>query len=110
MELLRLNINKIKTIMKHLQLFEQFINEKVNIKKEIKKVADYYEDTEPSEVEIYVNDYIEDGSVSSAGFMFWWNVEDEECGIEYQKRPGSDQSDDPCKTADDFIDYINQNT
>ena len=89
---------------------EQFVNEKVNIKKEIKKVADYFDDTEPSDVEIYVKDYVEDEDVSSHGYMFWWNAEDQECGIEYQNTPGSDESDDPCKTADDFISYINQNT
>ena len=96
--------------MKRIQLFEQFVNEKVNIKKEIKKVADYFDDTEPSDVEIYVKDYVEDEDVSSHGYMFWWNAEDQECGIEYQKTPGSDESDEPCNTADDFISYINQNT
>ena len=70
--------------MKHVNLFEQFINEKVNIKKEIKYIADYYDDTETSGTE--------------------------ECGIEYQKTPGSDESDDPCKTADDFITYVNSRT
>tara|TARA_R110000868_G_scaffold4165_1_gene25802 strand:+ start:2195 stop:2488 length:294 start_codon:yes stop_codon:yes gene_type:complete len=93
--------------MKHTKLSEQFINEKVNIEKEIKKVADYFDDTEPSDTEIYVNDYVEDGDVSSHGYMFWWNAEDQECGIEYQKTAGSDESDDPCKTAEDFIAYIN---
>ena len=96
--------------MKHVQLFEQFVNEKVNIKKEIKKVADYFDDTEPSDTEIYVNDYVDDEDVSSYGYMFWWDAEEQECGIEYQNTAGSDVSDDPCKTADDFISYINQNT
>ena len=93
--------------MKHIPQFEQFINEKVNIKKEIKKVADYFDDTEKSGTEIYVNDYVDDEDVSSRGYMFWWNAEDQECGIEYQNIPGSDESDDPCKTAEDFIAYIN---
>lgn len=100
------NINK-TIIMKNVKLFEQFVNEKVNIKKEIKKVADYFDDTELSDTEIYVNDYVEDGDVSSHGYMFWWNAEDQECGIEYQKTAGSDESDEPCKTADDFIKYVN---
>jgi len=101
---------KTETKMKHVRLFEQFINEKVNIKKEIKYIADYYDDTEISGTEVYVRDYVEDENVSSHGYMFWWNAEDQECGIEYQNTPGSDESDDPCKTADDFISYINQNT
>ena len=96
--------------MKHVKLFEAFVNEAVNIKKEIKKVANYFDDTEVSDVEVYVKDYVEDEDVSSYGYMFWWNAEDQECGIEYQNTPGSDESDDPCKTADDFINYINQNT
>ena len=89
---------------------EQFVNEAVNIKKEIKKVANYFDDTEVSDVEVYVKDYVEDEDVSSYGYMFWWNAEDQECGIEYQNTPGSDESEDPCKTADDFIKYVNQNT
>ena len=52
--------------------------------KEIKKIAEYYDDTEISGTEIYVKDYVEDEDVSSHGYMFWWNVEDQECGIEYQ--------------------------
>ena len=96
--------------MKHLQLFEQFVNEKVNIKKEIKKVAKYYDDTEVSDTEIYVNDYVDDEDVSSHGYMFWWNAEDQECGIEYQNTAGSDESDDPCETAEDFIAYVNSRT
>lgn len=99
-----------KNKMKHLQLFEQFVNEKVNIKKEIKKVADYFDNAEVSGSEVYVHDYEEDEYVSSHGYMFWWDAEAQECGIEYQNTPGSDESDDPCKTADDFIEYINQNT
>jgi hypothetical protein len=107
----RFNESKItKTTMKHVKLFEAFVNEAVNIKKELKKVAKYYDDTEVSDVEVYVNDYVEDENVSSHGYMFWWNAEEQECGIEYQNTPGSDVSDDPCKTADDFFDYINQNT
>tara|TARA_B110000908_G_C10236919_1_gene443888 strand:+ start:167 stop:1771 length:1605 start_codon:yes stop_codon:yes gene_type:complete len=82
----------------------------VNIKKEIKELSDYYDDIEVSGVEVYVNDYVEDEDVSSYGYMFWWNVEDQECGIEYQNTSGSQESDDPCKTADDFISYIDQNT
>ena len=99
-----------KTTMRHIHLFEQFINEKVNIKKEIKKIADYYDDTETSGTEIYVKDYVEDENVSSHGYMFWWNAEDQECGIEYQKTAAGDESDDPCKTADDFITYVNSRT
>lgn len=97
--------------MKNVKLFEQFINEKkVNIKKEIKKVADYFDDTEVSDTEIYVNDYVEDEDVSSHGYMFWWDAENQECGIEYQNIPGSDESDDPCVTAGDFIDYVESYT
>jgi len=79
------------------------------INEEIKKVTDYFDNTKISEVEIYVNDYVEDEDVSSMGYMFWWNAEDQECGIEYQKTAGSSESDDPCVTAQDFIDYINSN-
>ena len=82
--------------------------------KEIKKITDYYDDTVTCSTlygtEVYVKDYVEDEDVSSHGYMFWWNPEDQECGIEYQKTPGSDESDEPCNTADDFISYINQNT
>ena len=76
------------------------------ITKEIKKVADYFNDTEVSNVEVYVNDYVNDKSVSSHGYMFWWDAENQECGIEYQNTPGSSESDDPCVTAGDFIDYV----
>tara|TARA_R110000744_G_scaffold307768_1_gene415905 strand:+ start:203 stop:463 length:261 start_codon:yes stop_codon:yes gene_type:complete len=78
-------------------------------KKETKEIADYFDNTESDDTEIYVKDYVEDGDVSSHGYMFWWHVEDQKCGIEYQKTAGSDESDDPCKTADDFIAYVNRN-
>jgi hypothetical protein len=86
------------------------LNKQTMKTKEIKKITDYYDDTETSGTEIHVKDYVEDEDISSHGYMFWWNPEDQECGIEYQKTPGSDESDEPCNTADDFISYINQNT
>ena len=108
-------LNEYKSFYKSIDKLNQYAKggdvEKVNIKKEIKKLADYYDDIiEVSDVEVYVNDYVEDENVSSYGYMFWWNAEDQECGIGYQNIPGSRESDDPCKTADDFISYINQNT
>ena len=45
------------------------------ITKEIKKAADYFNDTEVSNTEVYVNDYVNDKSVSSHGYMFWWDAE-----------------------------------
>tara|TARA_R110000772_G_scaffold40567_1_gene94955 strand:- start:713 stop:973 length:261 start_codon:yes stop_codon:yes gene_type:complete len=77
-------------------------------KKEIKEIADYFDNTEVHDTTIYVSDYVEDEDVSSHGYMFWWDFEDQIAGIEYQNTIGSDESDDPCKTADDFIAYVNK--
>ena len=77
-----------------------------DINNEVKYVEEHYDNTEIVGNEVYVHDFEDDETVSDFGYMFWWNPENEECGIEYQKIPGNEQHDEPCKTAEDFIDYI----
>lgn len=102
--------------MENIKNFGEFVNEgminegKVNIKKEIKKVEDYFYDTEKqSKTEIWVKDYMDEDD-SDGSYLFWWNAKNQECGVEYQHTHGSDESEDPCVTAQDFIDYVYANS
>lgn len=81
----------------------------MDIKKELKDVVNRFDDAKISGTEVYVNDYIDDEDVSNLGYMFWWNADTQECGIEYQHAAGSRECDTPCKNADDFVDYIYNN-
>lgn len=80
-----------------------------NIGEEFEKVGTRYSDVEIDNNQVYVHDFENDERVSTFGYMFWWNAENEECGIEYQKIPGSQEHDEPCRSAEDFIEYITAN-
>jgi hypothetical protein len=80
-----------------------------NISEEFKKIESEYSDVEIVDSQVYVRDFENDEEISNFGYMFWWDVENEECGIEYQKIPGSSEHDEPCRTAEDFIEYIKTN-
>lgn len=77
---------------------------------ELLKVMNYFSDVTFFENctgdEVHVYDFAKDDSVSSFGYMFWWNLDEQKCGIEYMNTPGSIQNDEPCRTAQDFINYI----
>jgi hypothetical protein len=77
---------------------------------ELLKVMNYFSDVTFFETytgdEVHVYDFAKDDSVSSFGYMFWWNLDEQKCGIEYMNTPGSIQNDEPCRTAQDFINYI----
>ena len=77
---------------------------------EFLKVMNYFSDVTFFENytgdEVHVYDFAKDDSVSSFGYMFWWNLDEQKCGIEYMNTPGSIQNDEPCRTAQDFINYI----
>lgn len=75
---------------------------------EVLKVMNYFSDVTFSEYfkEVHVHDFAKDDSVSSFGYMFWWNLDDQQCGIEYMNTQGSIENDEPCRTAQDFINYI----
>ena len=77
---------------------------------ELLKVMNYFSDVTFFETytgdEVHVYDFAKYDSVSSFGYMFWWNLDEQKCGIEYMNTPGSIQNDEPCRTAQDFINYI----
>ena len=77
---------------------------------EFLKVMNYFSDVNLFENctgdEVHVYDFAKDDSVSSFGYMFWWNLDEQKCGIEYMNTPGSIQNDEPCRTAQDFINYV----
>lgn len=78
---------------------------------EVLKVMNYFSDVATSNIfgfgdEVHVYDFAKDDSVSSFGYMFWWNLNEQKCGIEYMNTPGSIENDEPCRTAQDFINYI----
>jgi hypothetical protein len=75
---------------------------------EFLKVMNYFSDVTFSEYfkEVHVYDFAKDDSVSSFGYMFWWNLDEQECGIEYMNTQGSIENEEPCRTAQDFINYI----
>ena len=75
---------------------------------EVLKVMNYFSDVTFSEhfKEVHVYDFAKDDSVSSFGYMFWWNLDEQECGIEYMNTQGSIENEEPCRTAQDFINYI----
>jgi len=76
---------------------------------EFLKVMNYFSDVnffENYEREVHVYDFAKDDLVSSFGYMFLWNLDEQKCGIEYMNTPGSIQNDEPCRTAQDFINYV----
>jgi len=77
---------------------------------EFLKVMNYFSDVtffdNVNGEEVHVHDFAKDDNISSFGYMFWWNFDEQECGIEYMNTPGSIENDEPCRTAQDFINYI----
>lgn len=75
--------------------------------KEVERVMKYFDDVERiSDDIIVVHDYVSNSGVSDFGYLFWWDISSEECGVEYTKTAGSIECDELCKTAEDFINYI----